>query len=467
MNSGDSSSGRESRIQINLVRSAFAGLLLAATLARGAAPESPVVAPPSAAQIIAPPPAPGPATGLADSAALRATVFGTPPKDLAPMPARVPLIEINIAMPWARPVPNVFWFDSKLRVWFSAQDKPAPLAIVISGTGSDGNTPKLSALRGALYGAGYHVLTMPSPTFPGFIVASSSTGVAGDLMQDGHDLYAAMQQVITHLPRKVQITEIDVLGYSLGGANAAIVKSIDATEGKLKIHRAVMIDPPVSLFSSVGRLDKLFAISVGSGNDAIEALYRRLYAELANLYRASDTVQIDENFILGAAATALKTDQEFSAAIALSFRIDLVNMFFAGDLYAGTGVVVDPSHPPKVGDSLENTQRILRNKPFAEYFTKVFAPYYLQHRPGATAASLIADNRLDIIGDALRSSGDYYGQSNSDDVILNDRELKWLRDTLGPRIAVYDHGGHLGNVGSRQQVSDMLDMLAGRWPVAK
>ena len=183
--------------------------------------------------------------------------------------------------------------------------------------------------------------------------------------------------------------------------------------------------------------------------------------------RISDSVQIDENFILGAAAATLKTDQEFSAAIALSFRIDLVNMFFAGDLYAGTGVVVDPSHPPKVGDSLENTQRILRNKPFAEYFTEVFAPYYWQHRPGATAASLLADNRLDIIGDALRSGGDYYGQSNSDDLILNATELKWLRDTLGPRIAVYDHGGHLGNVGSRQQVSDMLDMLAGRWPVAK
>jgi hypothetical protein len=30
---------------------------------------------------------------------------------------------------------------------------------------------------------------------------------------------------------------------------------------------------------------------------------------------------------------------------------------------------------------------------------------------------------------------------------------------------VYDHGGHLGNIGERQQVSDMLDMLAGRWPV--
>src|SRR3984957_12974292 len=92
---------------------------------------------------IAPPAMVGPATGLADSAALRATVFGTPPQDIAPMPATVPLVEINIGMPWARPVPAVFWFDRKLRVWFSAQDKPAPLAIVISGTGSDANTAKL------------------------------------------------------------------------------------------------------------------------------------------------------------------------------------------------------------------------------------------------------------------------------------------------------------------------------------
>src|ERR1700690_2454880 len=96
---------------------------------------------------IAAPPAPGPATGLADSAAQRATVFGTSPQDIAPLPAKVPLLEMDLALPWARPVPAVFWFDRRLRVWFSAQDKPAPLAIVIAGTGGDGNTAKLAVLR--------------------------------------------------------------------------------------------------------------------------------------------------------------------------------------------------------------------------------------------------------------------------------------------------------------------------------
>ena len=410
------------------------------------------------------PPASGPPTGLADLAALRATVFGTPPQNIAPLPERVPLLEMDLALPWARPVPAVFWFDRRLRVWFSAQAKPAPLAIVIAGTGGDGNTAKLAILRAVLYGAGYHVLTMPSPTFPGFIVSASSTGVAGDLVQDGRDLYASIREIIAHLPHKVQITDIDILGYSLGGANAAMVKSIDAAERKINIHRALMINPPVSLFSSVGRLDKLYAITLGNSDAGVERFYQKLYAQLANLYRASDRVELDEDFLLGAAASILKTSAEFSTAIALTFRIALINVFFAGDLYSGSGVVVDPRHPPTVNDSLEETFRILRGKPFSEYFTRVFAPYYLHRRPNTTADELVAENRLDVIGAALRSDPDYYAQTNSDDLILDASELEWLKRTLGSRIQVYDHGGHLGNLGDRQQAADMLDMLGGRWP---
>jgi hypothetical protein len=35
---------------------------------------------------------------------------------------------------------------------------------------------------------------------------------------------------------------------------------------------------------------------------------------------------------------------------------------------------------------------------------------------------------------------------------------------MGPRIVTYDHGGHLGNLGERQQIADMLAMLSGQWP---
>ncbi len=405
----------------------------------------------------------GPATGLADSAGLRASVYGTPPQDLAPVPELVPLQEINISLPWKPPVPEVFWFNRRLRAWISVQDKPAPLAIVISGTGSDGNTAKISMLRAALYGDGYHVLTLPSPTFPGFIVSASSTGVAGDLLQDSRDLYAALQEIIAHLPRKIRITDINILGYSLGAANAAVVKALDSTDRKLRIHRAVMINPPVSLFSSIDRLDKLFVASIGPGDAGTENLYRKLYTRLANYYRANEKVHIEDADVLAAAGSVLRTDADFSAAIALTFRLALMNVFFAGDIYARTGVVVDPNHPPRVGDSLEGIARTLRDKPFSEYFSKVLAPYYLPRRPNSTPQSLMADSRLGIIADELRNEPDYYAQTNSNDVILDEPELQWLKATLGERIVVYDHGGHLGNLGERRQIADMLDMLAGRW----
>jgi len=62
------------------------------------APQSPsqsLPQPPSQA-----PPHSSPAIGLGDSAGLRATIFGTPPQDTASLPAKVPLSEINVELPW-------------------------------------------------------------------------------------------------------------------------------------------------------------------------------------------------------------------------------------------------------------------------------------------------------------------------------------------------------------------------------
>ena len=138
-------------------------------------------------------------------------------------------------------------------------------------------------------------------------------------------------------------------------------------------------------------------------------------------------------------------------------------MFYEGDLYAGTGVILDPKHLPTASDSTDEIGRELRARSFAEYFDKVFVPYYLAHRPGATPESLIAENRLQIIGPTLQSNPDYYALTNADDLILDADDLAWLRATLGERIVVYPHGGHLGNLGERQQAADMLQMLAGTW----
>ncbi|MFA5496199.1 MAG: hypothetical protein WC247_15650 [Porticoccaceae bacterium] len=403
--------------------------------------------------------------GLADSAALRAMVFGPDPENLAPLPETVPTREMNIAIEGGLPVPDVFWFNRKLRVHFSEQPGPAPLAILIAGTGGNADSQKLRLLRRALYAAGHHVLTLPSPTFPGFIVAASSTGVAGDLYQDGLDLHRVATQLVGQLRGRKgdRFTEINVIGYSLGGANAAMLKAIDGEAGTLGIRRAVAINPPVSLFSTIGRLDHLLELSVGDNEQGFDRLYHDIYTQLSSLYAVSDAMHIDQDFLLGAAASVLDSDRRLAAGISLSFRMSLINLFFAGDIYTGAGVATDPQHPPRRGDSLEEAMRVLRHQSFSAYFERVFAPFYLARRPGATRESLIADNHLEIIGDLLRSDPDYYAQTNADELILDREDLDWLRRTFGPRLVVYDHGGHLGNLGEKQQIQDLLDMVSGRY----
>ena len=103
----------------------------------------------------------------------RCAGLGTLPQDIAPLPSGC-LQEINIKLPWARPLPGDLLVRSPAAVWFVPSPKPAPLAIVIPGTAVRA-IDTLATLRAILYGAGYHVLTFPSPTFPGFIAAASST----------------------------------------------------------------------------------------------------------------------------------------------------------------------------------------------------------------------------------------------------------------------------------------------------
>lgn len=405
----------------------------------------------------------GTALGLADANALRATVFGPPPERLAPVSNTAPVQELDITIEGAQAVPDVYWFNRRLRVNFSAQPEPAPLAVVIAGTGGSANSGKLQVLRNALHGDGYHVLTLPSPTFPGFIAAASSTGVAGDLQQDGHDIHRAVTQIVRELESRHAFTEIVALGYSLGGANAAMLKAIDDETGDLGIARAVMINPPVSLFSSIERLDRLLARSIGDDPNAFNRFYHEIYSELSRYYAVSDSLNVDQGFLLGAASRLLESDRNLAAGIALSFRMSLIDVFFAGDLYSGSGVVVDPDRPPRRGDSLGEVFRQLREKSFSTYFEQVFAPFYIEHRPGTTRDSLVAENHLEFIGDRLRTNPDYYAQTNADELILDQSELDWLRDVFGSRLVVYDNGGHLGSVGERAQIEDMLRMAGDRF----
>jgi len=140
------------------------------------------------------------------------------------------MLEMDLDLPWRRPIPAVFWFDKRLRVWLSAQDKPAPLAIVIR-VRKRRHTAKLATLRSVLYGR--DITCSPCRRPPSrFHRVHLEHGRGGDLLRR-QDLYAAIG-IIAHCAQGKNYRHRR-LGYSLAARNAAIVKAIDAKEHKLNI----------------------------------------------------------------------------------------------------------------------------------------------------------------------------------------------------------------------------------------
>src|SRR4051812_49608696 len=201
-------------------------LLLAVPVARAAAAVSPPT--PEFGE-----PEPGPAADRAPvpTGPLAYIVVGTPPAEQVELPPLRPYRNVRsdtVKVLPERRVPDVLWFEREgLRYGLVYRETRAPLVFLIAGTGASFDSELNKTLARALYAAGMHVVGLPSPTHPNFIVNASETGVPGKLDDDARDLYRAMRLI---LPRVKERADVYVTGYSLGAANAAWVARLDEGE---------------------------------------------------------------------------------------------------------------------------------------------------------------------------------------------------------------------------------------------
>ena len=86
-----------------------------------------------------------------------ATVIGTPAQYGAPLPGKIKLKQLELRVFEDRKVPDVFWYQDRLRYSLAYQKERAPLIFVIAGTGASYSTAKMQLLQKAFYQAGFHV----------------------------------------------------------------------------------------------------------------------------------------------------------------------------------------------------------------------------------------------------------------------------------------------------------------------
>ncbi len=99
---------------------------------------------------------------------------------------------------------------------------------------------KMQLFQRAFYQAGYHVVTISSPTFTNFMVNASKTAVPGNLQDDSADLYNVMQLILSK-QTDLKVTDYHLIGYSLGASQAAFIAQLDEQEKAIGFSKVLMI----------------------------------------------------------------------------------------------------------------------------------------------------------------------------------------------------------------------------------
>jgi len=387
-----------------------------------------------------------------------ATILGTPANLKPELPKEINAKRLVLDVIPGMTKPEIFYYNEGVRCTFAYQDKKAPLVFLIAGTGSGDQSPKLMTLMKAYYQAGFHVVTLPSPTHPNFVVAASHTHVPGDLTEDAADLHWVMENVWNKIKKDIEVSGFYLGGYSLGGTQAAFVAKLDEERKTFNFRKVLMINPAVNLYDSVTRIEATLD-KIPGGKTKVVKFTNSLLDRFTEFYRQGEFVSFNENFLYALAMSKVFTQDDAGGIIGVSFRIASSGMIFASDVMTNGGYVVPKNRILTSTDDLGEYARVCTHLSFLDYFNEYFYPYFQKKRPGLTREALIASQGLKSIEPYLKSSDKFGVMTNENDFILSAEDISYLRQLFGERTKIYPRGGHLGNLEYKDNLAYAIDFL--------
>lgn len=374
-----------------------------------------------------------------------ASILGTPAKLMPKFPDGLHTRQLVLDALSGREKPPIFFYDKGLRCTAALQKQKAPLVFLIGGAGASDRTPKLITMMKALHQAGFHVITLPSPTSANFIVSASRSSIPGDLTEDSADLYRAMEAAWKKVKGDIEVSSFNLCGYSLGASQSAFVAKLDEERRIFNFHKVFMINPPVSLYNSVTQIENMLK-QIPGGAKKQGVFFNKILSKFSQFYRYGNFIAINDDFLYAIYKEGLFSHDETAGLIGLSYRIGLAGMIFSADVMTNSGYVVPKNRVLSPTDSLYDYFLVSTHLSFYNYFNEVFYPHFQKQQPGLTKQDLINAESLRSIEGYLKSSAKFGMVTNENDFILTAEERAYLQQLFGARAKIYPRGGHLGNL---------------------
>ena len=388
-----------------------------------------------------------------------ATIIGSASMMTEGVSENIPLKVYEIQIKDKKDIPDVFWYASKFKFSFSKQkNKKAPLIFVLAGTGSDYSTTRVKFMQRIFHDAGYHTIAISSQMSQQFMISASSNSVPGLLLEDNKDIYKAMKLAYNKIKDQVEVTDFYIMGYSLGGANAAVLSYIDEKEKAFNFKRVFMVNPPVNLYDSAVKLDKYLDDYTGGKSAGIEKLLNTTLAKVKSGL-TSEYANIGADTIYNIVKGDILSDAEKKAYIGLAFRLASTDLNFISDFITKSHIYT--KNPEKVNKftNMKEYFKAVNFATFGDYVNKIGFPYYKKYDKDLTIEDLKREASLKVIEDYLRTSSKIAAVTNADELILNDKDFVFLKDVFKDRLVIYPKGGHCGNMFYKENVDVMLKFI--------
>ena len=388
-----------------------------------------------------------------------ATIIGSATMMTPGVSENIPLKVYEIQIKDKKDIPDVFWYASKFKFSFSKQkNKKAPLIFVLAGTGSDYSAIRVKFMQRIFHDAGYHTIAISSQMSQQFMISASTNAIPGMLIRDNEDIYKAMKLAYNKIKDQVDVTDFYIMGYSLGGANAAVLSYIDEKEKAFNFKRVFMVNPPVELYDSAVKLDKYLDDYTGGKSAGIERLLNTTLARVKGGL-TSEYANIGADTIYEIVKGDILSEAEKKAYIGLAFRLTSTDLNFISDFITKSHIYT--KNPEKV-DKFTNMKEYFKAVNFAtfeDYVNKIGFPYYKKYNKDFTIEDLKREASLRVIEDYLRTSPKIAAVTNADELILNEKDIDYLKDIFKDRLIIYPKGGHCGNMFYKENVDVMVKFI--------
>ena len=390
-----------------------------------------------------------------------ATILSTPPQDMAVLPKTIRAKQYQTIDIFPNRIsPDVFWYNHKLRYSIAYHKEKSPVMFLIAGTGAGYDSNKMKMMQKAFFQAGFHVISLSSPTHPNFVVAASNSGMPGDIRSDAADLYSVMEKIFRQTKHKELAGDFYLTGYSLGGSQAAFVAKLDEEKKIFDFKKVLMINPALNIYDSAIKLDKMLVDNIPGGMSNFHIFYTKLMDNLASAYADKDFIDLSYGFFYSAYHEIIPSPAEGKAVVGFSFRVSLTNLLFTADVVTNSGYIVPKNMKLYRTDSLTDfAKTVLRGNGFSEYVEQILFPAYRAKEPGLSVRELVDRSSLRVIEDYLHSNGKIGMVTNVDDFILASGDIDYFKQVFGSRAKIYPRGGHCGNMSYKDNVTYMVEFF--------